>query len=198
MSLKEFRGTFIKEIDKVEAERRAEEERARTLHEWAVLEAEDQLSRYAKLIEEAEGVLSKNAVGVERTILRSLYDKREPSPHYVASEARLYCEILEEDLRKARAKAEAERRRTLLVQEGFKAALQFIASKKRYDAMMAHEKRIIPELSRWGYQPDQIWEIEKFAKKHCAEVFKKELDEKLRGNPYSWYYHTLMQEVLTT
>jgi hypothetical protein len=163
MSLKEFRGAFIREIGKIEAERRAEKERKQRLHERAVLEAEDELRKYAGLIEAAEGLLDEQAVGARRTIL-SLYDKRESSPHYVALEARVHSEVLEEDLRKARAKAEAERRRTLLVQEGFKGVLEYITSKNRHDKMMADLDRMGVELSRWGFQPDHIREIEEFVK----------------------------------
>jgi DNA repair exonuclease SbcCD ATPase subunit len=117
LSVKEFCEAFVKEIDRVEAERqrqrqlrRMEEERSRRLHEQAVAEAKDELNEYARLINEARGLLDEYEVEADRAILRQLYNQLEDDPNYVAEEAQTYRRLLAKDLQKAREKAEEKKR----------------------------------------------------------------------------------------
>jgi len=183
----------------VEAERqrkvklkRMEEQRRRWLHEKAIEEARGKLRNYAELIKEAENLLEKREVDVERAILRELYGQLESNPQYVAREAQSCSELLRRNLDQAKERiwlgGKLSEAVTLLCiyKERMREVMDNLTwqfYRLRMDCLTNSElKKIILE----GLKVKSLDEAEQMIKSIFIDGLKEEFNEKLKGNPYRW------------
>lgn len=177
-----------------------EEERKRWLHEQAVFEAEDELAKYAELIEKAKEFLDESSVEAEKCILKDLHKQLESNPHFVARETRAYRKLLESQLKKAKEKAEQKKEEAWRMQKSLEAIVKILAYQNQLEKDLRDVSWLFqilrlrsiadPKLEQFickSLNVQSLDEAESMIKQihldGCMELARKELD----GNPYSWY-----------